>query len=183
MFLNGCRKLRNAHPSGHDLGPEAGRGRLASGGVPARQPDPARLLAAVNAQRAALGELPWAGPGTGPALGRAAVTAVLAATDAGTDPLREANRAAVRYLLEALAERAPGRAVEVRVPPFAAVQCIAGPRHTRGTPPNVVETDPATWLALATGRLDWDEAVTGGKVRASGSRSNISFYLPLARGA
>jgi hypothetical protein len=159
------------------------RRRLASEGVPARQPDPARLLAAVNAQRAALGQPPWAGPATVPALGLAAVTAVLAATDAGADPVRDANRAAVRYLLDALAERAPGRAVEVRVPPFAAVQCLAGPRHTRGTPPNVVETDPATWLALATGRLGWDEAVAAGRVRASGPRANISSYLPLARRA
>jgi hypothetical protein len=157
--------------------------RLASGSVPVRQPDPARLLAAVNAQRAAQGEPPWSGPPSVPALGRAAVTAVLAATDAGAEPLREATRAAVRYLLDALAERAPGRAVEVRVPPFAAIQCVAGPRHTRGTPPNVVETDPATWLALATGRLGWAEAVAGGQVRASGPRANISSYLPLARRA
>jgi Bacterial SCP ortholog len=149
--------------------------------VPARQPDPARLLAAVNEQRVALGQPPWPGAATVPALGLAAVTAVLAATDAGAPPLRAASRAAVRYLLDALAERAPGRAVEVRVPPFAAVQCVAGPRHTRGTPPNVVETDPATWLALATGRLGWTEAVGAGKVRASGPRSNISGYLPIAR--
>jgi Bacterial SCP ortholog len=149
--------------------------------VPVRQPDPARLLAAVNEQRAALGQPPWAGPVTPSALGLAALEGVLAAADAGASPLREATRTAVRYLLDALAERAPGRAVEVRVPPFAAVQCIAGPRHTRGTPPNVVETDPATWLALATGRLGWSEAVAAGKVRASGPRSNISSYLPLAR--
>jgi Bacterial SCP ortholog len=157
------------------------RGQLASGGVPARQPDPARLLAAVNEQRAALGQPPWTGPATPAALGLAALEAVLAATDAGAAPLREATRTAVRYLLDALAERAPGRAVEVRVPPFAAVQCIAGPRHTRGTPPNVVETDPATWLALATGRLGWSAAVEAGQVRASGPRANISSYLPLAR--
>jgi hypothetical protein len=149
--------------------------------VPVRQPDPARLLAGVNEQRAALGQPAWTGPATTSALGLAALEAVLAATDAGADPLREATRAAVRYLLDALAERAPGRAVEVRVPPFAAVQCIAGPRHTRGTPPNVVETDPATWLALATGRLGWSEAVGAGRVRASGPRANISSYLPLAR--
>jgi Bacterial SCP ortholog len=149
--------------------------------VPARQPDPARLLAAVNEQRAALGQPPWAGPATPAALGLAALEAVLAATDAGAAPLREATRTAVRYLLDALAERAPGRAVEVRVPPFAAVQCVSGPRHTRGTPPNVVETDPATWLALATGRLGWGAAVEAGQVRASGPRANISSYLPLAR--
>ena len=140
------------------------------------------MLAAVNEQRAALGEplLP-AGERSGPALGRASVTAVLAAVDAGREPLRDALRTATRYLLDALAERAPGRAVEVRVPPFAAVQCIAGPRHTRGTPPNVVETDPLTWLALATGRLDWAAAVASGKLRASGPRADVSGYLPLVR--
>jgi hypothetical protein len=139
------------------------------------------MLAAVNAQRAALGQSAWDGPVTVPALGRAAVTTVLAALGAGADPVRDATRAAVRFLLDALAERAPGRAVEVRVPPFAAVQCVAGPRHTRGTPPNVVETDPVTWLELATGRLDWPAAMAAGRVRASGPRADISAYLPLAR--
>jgi hypothetical protein len=139
------------------------------------------MLAAVNEQRAALGDPPLAGPATPAVLGMAAVTAVTAAVDAGASPLRDAARAAVRFLLDALAQRAPGRAVEVRVPPYAAVQCIAGPRHTRGTPPNVVETDPLTWLALATGRLDWAAAVAGGRVRASGPRSDISAYLPVAR--
>jgi Bacterial SCP ortholog len=139
------------------------------------------MLAAVNAQRAALGQPAWDGPVAIPALGRAAVTAVLAAAGAGADPVRDAARAAVRFLLDALAERAPGRAVEVRVPPFAAVQCVAGPRHTRGTPPNVVETDPVTWLELATGRLDWAAAVAAGRVRASGPRADISGYLPVAR--
>lgn len=139
------------------------------------------MLAAVNAQRAALGQSPWDGPVTVPALGRAAVTTVLAALGADAEPVRDAARAAVRFLLDALAERAPGRAVEVRVPPFAAVQCVAGPRHTRGTPPNVVETDPVTWLELATGRLDWAAAMAAGRVRASGPRADISGYLPLAR--
>ena len=67
-------------------------------------------------------------------------------------------RAAVKESLAALAERAPGRSVEVRVPPFGAVQCVAGPRHTRGTPPNTVEADARTWLALVTGRLGWADA-------------------------
>ncbi len=106
--------------------------------------------------------------------------AVTAAVDAGAEPQREAMRAATRYLLDALAERAPGRSVEVRVPPYAAVQCVAGPRHTRGTPPNVVETDPLTWLALATGRLGWAAAAASGRVRASGPRADVSDYLPLA---
>jgi hypothetical protein len=139
-------------------------------------------VAAVNEQRAALGE-PQLPPSdrSGPALGRASVTAVRAAVDAGQEPLREALRAATRYLLDILAERAPGRAVEVRIPPYAAVQCVAGPRHTRGTPPNVIETDPLTWLDLATGRLDWATAVSGGKLRVSGPRADVSDYLPLLR--
>lgn len=89
---------------------------------------------------------------------------------------------AVRYTLEELAAQAPGRSVEVRVPPFLAVQCIEGPRHTRGTPTNVVETDGSTWLALATGRLTWAEAVASGVVRASGQRADLTAYLPLGLG-
>lgn len=92
---------------------------------------------------------------------------------------RSALATAVRYTTEELAARAPGRSVEVRVPPFAAVQCIEGPRHTRGTPTNVVETDPQTWLALATGLVTWDAAVASGSVRASGTRADLAAYLPL----
>jgi uncharacterized protein (TIGR03083 family) len=85
----------------------------------------------------------------------------------------------VKVLAAALVRRAPGRAVELRVPPHLAVQCVEGPRHTRGTPPNVVETDPVTWLELATGRLDWSAAVADGKVRASGERADLTAYLPV----
>jgi uncharacterized protein (TIGR03083 family) len=85
----------------------------------------------------------------------------------------------VRVLTAALADKAPGRSVEVRVPPHAAVQCVEGPRHTRGTPPNVVETDPITWLEVATGRLAWPEAVAAGRVTASGDRADLSAYLPV----
>ena len=88
---------------------------------------------------------------------------------------REAVAVAVRATLEVLAERAPGRTVEVRVPPYGAVQCIPGPRHTRGTPPNVVETDPTTWLRLAAGRVPWAAA----DVRASGQRADLTGQLPL----
>jgi hypothetical protein len=77
-------------------------------------------------------------------------------------------------------EVAPGATVEVRVPPFAAVQCVAGPRHTRGTPPNVVETDPRTWLALATARISWPQALADGHLHASGPRTDLSSHLPLA---
>ncbi len=92
---------------------------------------------------------------------------------------RSAMAVALRCLCSMLAERYPGRSVEVRVPPFAAVQCIPGPRHTRGTPPNVVETEPLTFLRLATGRLAWAAAVATGQVRASGNRADLSEQLPL----
>ncbi len=85
---------------------------------------------------------------------------------------------AVRYTLEELATRYPGNSVEVRVPPYGVTQCLAGPRHTRGTPPNVVETDPQTWLALTTGRLEWQSAVAE-QVQASGDRSDLSAVFPL----
>lgn len=87
--------------------------------------------------------------------------------------------AVTRHLLALLVARAPGTSVEVRVPPFAAVQCIAGARHTRGTPPAVVETDPRTWIALATGELSWQQAVREGRVHASGERSDLTPLLPL----
>jgi hypothetical protein len=99
----------------------------------------------------------------------------------GEPPERAALAAAVRLSLRTLAELAPGNSVEVRVPPFAAVQCVAGPRHTRGNPPNVVETDPRTWLELATGRLSWADAVTAGRVTASGTRADLSGLLPIVR--
>lgn len=86
---------------------------------------------------------------------------------------------AVRYTLQLLAEQAPGGTVEVRVPPYAAVQCVEGPKHTRGTPPNVIETDAATWLALAAGDLSWGEARAAGRVHASGQRADLSEHLPV----
>ena len=86
---------------------------------------------------------------------------------------------AVRYTLEELSARHPGRSVEVRVPPFGAAQAIEGPRHTRGTPPNVVETDAQTWLRLVTGSLPWLEAQREGLVRDSGIRADLAPYLPL----
>lgn len=86
---------------------------------------------------------------------------------------------AVRYTLEELATRAPGNAVEVRVPPIGAVQAITGPTHRRGTPPAIVETDPTTWLNLATGRLSWAETCANGLVATSGVRADLSAWLPL----
>ncbi|ROP27297.1 sterol carrier family protein [Pseudokineococcus lusitanus] len=92
---------------------------------------------------------------------------------------RPATALAVRGSLEELAARLPGNSVEVRVPPFGVAQCVEGPRHTRGTPPNVVETDAATWLELVTGRLRWADAVDAGRVRASGLRAVLGDALPL----
>lgn len=95
-------------------------------------------------------------------------------------PPRSVLGAAVRTTARWLAQQVPGRSVELRVPPHVAVQLVAGPRHTRGTPPNVVETDAATWLLLATGALTWDDAVSAGRVTASGNRADLSTHLPLA---
>src|SRR5919112_1903643 len=108
------------------------------------------------------------------------VGAALDALDQGAEPERAVLRDAVRALLSELARTAPGRSVEVRIPPFGAIQCVAGPRHTRGTPPNVVETDPMTWLLVATGRLTWADAVASGRVRASGIRTDLSEFLPVS---
>ncbi|MGW2421169.1 sterol carrier family protein [Streptomyces sp. NPDC001709] len=92
---------------------------------------------------------------------------------------RQCLAAATRLLADALAVKAPGGSTEVRVPPYAVVQCVEGPRHTRGTPPNVVETDPLTWIRLATGRLSWKDAVEEAKVSASGERADLGGLLPL----
>jgi hypothetical protein len=114
------------------------------------------------------------------AAGRAAVLAWLRAERQGDGPLgREELARAVRFSLEELADRVPGRSTEVRVPPHGAVQCVEGPTHRRGTPPNVVETDADTWLALATGRLGWEDAFDAGRLRVSGTRADLTAYLPL----
>ncbi len=95
-------------------------------------------------------------------------------------PDREGLATAVRLTARTLAAVAPGQSVEVRIPPLAAVQCISGPRHTRGTPPNVVETDPRTWLLLATGMLSFAATKSTGAVSLSGSRAGeIEHWLPL----
>lgn len=108
-----------------------------------------------------------------------AISTVIEDLSAGRTPDRPLLATAVRGLLRALARAAPGRSVEVRVPPYGAVQCGPGPRHTRGTPSNVVETDPVTWVKIATGRLDWQAALDDGTVRVSGGRADLSPYLPL----
>ncbi len=107
-----------------------------------------------------------------PTDGRAAVAAVQSGDAASL-------ATAVRYLLEELGTVAPGNTVEVRVPPYGAVQCVEGPRHTRGTPPNVVEMAPEVWFALAVGDLDWDSALAAGQIHASGTRAEIKAHLPL----
>ena len=94
-------------------------------------------------------------------------------------PPRSVLGAAVKTTARWLAQQVPGRSVELRVPPHVAVQLVPGPRHTRGTPPNVVETDAATWLRLATGQLTWDDALAQGRVSASGNRADLSAHLPL----
>ncbi|QLD11746.1 sterol carrier family protein [Microbacterium oleivorans] len=111
--------------------------------------------------------------------GRAALAAVATAEASGDKPARTDLATAVRYLLQLLVEKAPGNSVEMRVPPFGAVQVVEGPRHTRGTPPNVVETDAATWIALATGELAWSDAAAAGRLRASGTRADLTALLPL----
>ncbi|MFF5262147.1 sterol carrier family protein [Actinomadura viridis] len=136
----------------------------------------------LDEQRVALGLPPHTGAGEPGELRRSALEAVLAAWDAGAEPARPVLKGAVRHLLDRLADLAPGRSVEVRVPPYAAVQCVGGPHHTRGTPPNVVEMDATTWISLATGRLTWDEAMETGRVRASGQRADLSAHLPLPPG-
>ena len=110
-----------------------------------------------------------------PEHGREALARVLEPHTMEPDDVRDA----VRFLLEELAGQSPGRSVEVRVPPHGAVQCVEGPRHTRGTPPNVVETDPMTWIALATGSESWETAMSDGRVHASGERADLSAVLPV----
>lgn len=111
--------------------------------------------------------------------GRAALAAWLAAGVPASGVPRAVTATAVRYTLEEVTARAPGNSVEVRVPPFGVTQCVEGPRHTRGTPPNVIECDAGTWLAMVTGQLSWADAVASGKVSASGLRADLSELLPL----
>ena len=108
-----------------------------------------------------------------------AVDGVLAALDRHADPDPAELRQAVKDLAQALAKQHPGRTVEVRMPPYTAVQCLEGPRHTRGTPPNVVEADPVAFVRLCCGREQWADVVRDGRVRASGERSDLSGLLPL----
>lgn len=106
--------------------------------------------------------------------GQVAIKAYLEGT-ASVDQLATA----VRYLLEELGTRHPGNAVEVRIPPYGAVQCVAGPTHKRGTPGNVVEMDPVSWLALALGSVSFDELLVSGKLQASGNRSDLAGLFPI----
>jgi hypothetical protein len=131
---------------------------------------------------AALSALPVAGALPQDPLLDQLVDLVTAALDLPepVSPDRGALRLVVKALAERLASAAPGRHVEARIPPYAAVQCVEGPRHTRGTPPNVVEVDPVAFVELCTGRLDWAQAVTDGRVRTWGDRADLSPWLPLA---
>jgi len=116
---------------------------------------------------------------TDPVEGLSAARSALATIAAGGKPPRPELATGVRYALEELAARYPGGSVEVRVPPFGAVQVIEGPRHTRGTPPAVVEMDAVTWLEVASGRLPFDAARTSGRVLASGNRADLTDLLPV----
>jgi hypothetical protein len=119
-----------------------------------------------------------------PAMTRAAVSGIAGwlRDESGPTPARAELAEAVRLTARTLAAVAPGSAVEVRIPPFVAVQCISGPAHRRGTPPNVVETDPRTWLLLATGLLDVAGATASGALRLSGGRAGeVAAWLPLVR--
>ncbi len=172
---------------------QAGRPAAGARAAAAGTPDPpARLAAAVEALRADLAaplpdRLVRTPAGTLPAADFAVTRLVglvvhaddLTAAGVPVALERPAVAAAARLLADALAEKAPGGSVEVRVPPYAAVQCVPGPRHTRGTPPNVVETDPLTWIRLACGRTGWAAAVHDALVSASGERADLSAYLPV----
>ncbi|GAA1404709.1 hypothetical protein AUR04nite_08220 [Glutamicibacter uratoxydans] len=111
--------------------------------------------------------------------GRAALREWAGAYRESSKPARPVLAMAVRFALEELASKAEGNSVEVRVPPFGVTQCIPGPRHTRGTPPNVVEMPAELWLCLATGNTTWDEALQTGQLHASGLRADLSAHLPL----
>lgn len=143
--------------------------------MPRRFDEAAR--AALTAQRDVLAAAGLPAPGEDPPPDLAAAVAL--ALRHGLTVPAGALRVAVRVLADRLATQQPGRSVEVRVPPFAAVQCIAGPRHSRGTPPNVVETDPVTFVGLACGFTAWQTAVATGRVRASGERADLGPFLPL----
>lgn len=132
-----------------------------------------RLRTALDEQRAAFDEPPFTGDD------EEAVHACARAVVRAEQPLKHAVKAAVRGTLAVLAERVPGGSLEVRVPPYGAVQAVEGPRHTRGTPPGVVETDPLTWLRLAIGDADWAREVSEHRVRAGGVRADLAAHLPL----
>ena len=108
------------------------------------------------------------------------VLAVLEQHASDQPPARELVKAAVKGSLAHLVKIAPGRAVEVRIPPYGAVQVIGGTSHRRGTPPAVVECDPITWCGLVVGELSWAQALVSGRLHASGARSDLSELLPLA---
>ncbi len=103
----------------------------------------------------------------------------LAAYAAGIKPERETERTAVKAILSSLTAKAPGHAVELRIPPFSAVQLIEGPRHRRGTPGAVVETSASVLVRLASNELTWAQAVATGVLIASGERSDLSHLFPI----
>jgi hypothetical protein len=192
------RALDAALTGGAALGRGAALGggaEPAEGGEPTDRPEPAASaepVSGVLVPGVAAGPTPGVGgvldavistPGGPLRLGDFVVTRIVEGVvhglDLGVPPARDGLRIVVRALVDLLAARAPGRSVELRVPPFAAAQVIAGPRHTRGTPPNVVEADPVAFVAVASGRLDWATAVADGRISASGERADLRDHLPL----
>jgi len=148
-------------------------GRLSEAGVPSGE---------LDAPRAALARRSGSAGAQARAVGDVLVRLVVLARDAGVEVPARTFQAAVRHLADRLGVAHPGQSIEVRVPPVTAVQIgsTAGPTHTRGTPPNVVETDPETWFRLATGTLDWDAAASEGRVRFSGAHAaEVGGLLPL----
>jgi uncharacterized protein (TIGR03083 family) len=188
--LSLARLLDEPEPAGPAVGiaawADAVPGLAAAADEGARTTEPA-LAAAVATARAALagqepGRLVQQRTGTHTLLDAVRfrlIEGVVHGVDLGIDADPVAKRYAVKALVEVLVERAPGHAVEVRIPPYTAVQVVEGPRHTRGTPPNTVEIDPVAWLDLATGRTTWGEAVRTGTARVRGDRADLSPWLPL----
>ena len=109
------------------------------------------------------------------------LTAILSGVAAGNDPAGGDLASAARVLCRVLAERHPGGTLELRVPPYVAVQLGIGQRgaHTRGTPPNVVETDAVTLLRLAAGELSWPDAVVSHAITASGPHADLGEVFPI----
>ena len=83
----------------------------------------------------------------------------------------------VKEVLAKISKLAPGHAVELRIPPYSAIQCVEGPKHTRGTPPNVVEMNAEVLFEISSGKITWQSAIADGRISASGERSDLSVLF------